>query len=67
MTNQVFGSDWTSDKLERVGNYVGANTTVFKQNVRNSYFTMIYVNAFTGTGLLFLLQDRDERRAGDAA
>jgi three-Cys-motif partner protein len=50
MSKHVFGGDWTSDKLERVRKYLCAYTTIFKKNVRASYFTTIYVDAFAGTG-----------------
>jgi three-Cys-motif partner protein len=50
MAKHVFGGDWTSDKLERVRKYLCAYTTIFKKNVRASYFTTIYVDAFAGTG-----------------
>jgi len=50
MSKHVFGGDWTSDKLERVRKYLCAYTTIFKMNVRASYFTTIYVDAFAGTG-----------------
>lgn len=50
MGKHVFGGDWTSDKLERVRKYLCAYTTIFKKNVRASYFTTIYVDAFAGTG-----------------
>jgi three-Cys-motif partner protein len=50
MVKHVFGGDWTSDKLERVRKYLCAYTTIFKKNVRASYFTTIYVDAFAGTG-----------------
>lgn len=50
MGKHVFGGDWTSDKLERVRKYLCAYTTIFKNNVRASYFSTIYVDAFAGTG-----------------
>jgi three-Cys-motif partner protein len=50
MAKHAFGGDWTSDKLERVRKYLCAYTTIFKKNVRASYFTTIYVDAFAGTG-----------------
>jgi three-Cys-motif partner protein len=50
MAKHVFGGDWTNDKLERVRKYLCAYTTIFKKNVRASYFTTIYVDAFAGTG-----------------
>jgi three-Cys-motif partner protein len=50
MAKHGFGGDWTSDKLERVRKYLCAYTTIFEKNVRASYFTTIYVDAFAGTG-----------------
>jgi three-Cys-motif partner protein len=50
MAKHVFGGDWTADKLERVGKYLCAYTTIFKKNPRASYFTTIYADAFAGTG-----------------
>lgn len=50
MAKHIFGGDWTADKLKRVGKYLCAYTTIFKNNVRASYFTTIYVDAFAGTG-----------------
>jgi three-Cys-motif partner protein len=50
MAKHVFGGDWTADKLERVRKYLCAYTTIFKKNVRASYFTTSYVDAFAGTG-----------------
>lgn len=50
MAKHVFGGDWTSDKLERVREYLCAYIKIFKQNPRATYFTTIYVDAFAGTG-----------------
>jgi len=50
MAKHAFGGDWTTDKLERVRKYLCAYTTIFKKNLRASYFTTIYVDAFAGTG-----------------
>lgn len=50
MAKHVFGGDWTADKLERVGKYLCAYTTIFKGNVGASYLTTTYVDAFAGTG-----------------
>lgn len=50
MSKHVFGGDWTSEKLEGVRKYLCAYTTIFKKNVRASFFTTIYVDAFAGTG-----------------
>jgi three-Cys-motif partner protein len=50
VAKHVFGGDWTGEKLERVRKYLCAYTTIFKKNVRASYFTTVYVDAFAGTG-----------------
>jgi three-Cys-motif partner protein len=49
-TEHTFGGEWTSEKLERVRKYLRAYTTIFERNQRASYFTIIYVDAFAGTG-----------------
>jgi three-Cys-motif partner protein len=50
MTENVFGGDWTRDKLERVRKYLCAYMTIFKKNSCARYFKTIYVDAFAGTG-----------------
>jgi three-Cys-motif partner protein len=45
-----FGGDWTAAKLERVGKYLTAYTTIFAKNPRAQKLTPIYVDAFAGTG-----------------
>jgi three-Cys-motif partner protein len=43
---QKFGGDWTQEKLARVQKYLTAYTTALK----NTPFTLIYIDAFAGTG-----------------
>jgi three-Cys-motif partner protein len=50
LARHAFGGNWTNIKLERVREYLCAYTKIFKKNVRASYFTIIYVDAFAGTG-----------------
>jgi len=45
-----FGGSWTQEKLDRVGAYLEAYTTIFHANERAQYFTTYYVDAFAGTG-----------------
>lgn len=50
MTQQMFGGDWTEEKLERVRKYLSAYTTIMKQNPRSKYYRIAYIDAFAGTG-----------------
>lgn len=43
---QKFGGDWTQEKLARVSSYLTAYTNALK----NTPFTLIYIDAFAGTG-----------------
>ena len=43
---QRFGGKWTDDKLDALGRYLKAYTTALK----NQPFTLMYVDAFAGTG-----------------
>jgi three-Cys-motif partner protein len=53
LTNQdEFGGAWTQLKLEALGKYLRAYTTIFKQNPRARYYSISYVDAFAGTGSL---------------
>lgn len=45
-----FGGEWTEEKLERLGKYLRAYTTIFTSNERAKFFTTTYVDAFAGTG-----------------
>lgn len=53
MTHQAeFGGAWTQRKLEALGKYLKAYTTIFKGNPRGRFFSISYVDAFAGTGIL---------------
>lgn len=53
MTQQMhFGGAWTQLKLDALGKYLRAYTRIFKRNPRAQFFTISYVDAFAGTGLL---------------
>jgi three-Cys-motif partner protein len=53
MTSQdEFGGAWTQQKLECLGKYLRAYTTIFKGNSRARFFSISYVDAFAGTGTL---------------
>lgn len=43
---QRFGGDWTTEKLSRVQKYLTAYTTALK----NTPFSLVYIDAFAGTG-----------------
>jgi three-Cys-motif partner protein len=49
---QEFGGAWTQHKLEALGKYRRAYTTIFKKNPRARYYSISYVDAFAGTGTL---------------
>jgi three-Cys-motif partner protein len=49
---QEFGGSWTQYKLEALGKYLRAYTTIFKKNLRARYYSISYVDAFAGTGTL---------------
>ena len=46
MALQSFGSDWTEDKLGRVGEYLERYNVALK----NQLFSREYIDAFAGTG-----------------
>lgn len=53
MTSQdQFGGAWTQQKLEALGKYLQAYTTIFKRNPRARFYSISYVDAFAGTGTL---------------
>lgn len=53
MTSQdEFGGAWTQQKLEALGKYLQAYTTIFKGNPRARFYSISYVDAFAGTGTL---------------
>ncbi|MDX1417453.1 MAG: hypothetical protein R3293_24830 [Candidatus Promineifilaceae bacterium] len=43
---QLFGGDWTEEKLSRIKEYLGQYTTALK----NQPFRTAYIDAFAGTG-----------------
>lgn len=47
-----FGGSWTQQKLEALGKYLRAYTTIFKRNPLARYYSITYVDAFAGTGTL---------------
>lgn len=61
---QAFGSDrWTSEKLEILRAYLDAYTTALK----NQRFTLVYVDAFAGSGAIEVADDEDGRRLLDGS
>ena len=56
-SQQSFGGNWTTEKLERVHKYLKAYTTIMKD--RNFHFA--YIDAFAGTGYRTYRQDADSR------
>jgi three-Cys-motif partner protein len=49
---EEFGGAWTQQKLEALGKYLRAYTTIFKRNQRAKFYSISYVDAFAGTGTL---------------
>jgi len=56
MSKQVFGGDWTEEKLNRIRKYLPAYTTILKEY----NFKYAYIDAFAGTGYR-TLKDTDEQ------
>ena len=53
MTSQdKFGGAWTQQKLDALGKYLQAYTTIFRKNRRAQFYSISYVDAFAGTGRL---------------
>jgi len=52
MEQQLFGGDWTQEKLQCLNKYLHAYTTIFQRNPQARYYTTVYVDAFAGTGSL---------------
>jgi three-Cys-motif partner protein len=52
MKQQLFGGDWTQEKLQCLTKYLHAYTTIFQSNPQARYYTTVYVDAFAGTGSL---------------
>ncbi len=51
---QIFGGEWTLEKLEMLENYLNAYTTVMKKQP----FKLVYIDAFAGTGELRFRRDQ---------
>ena len=58
ITGQIFGGDWTEQKLECVGKYLKAYTTIM--NKYKHRFSFAYIDAFAGTGYRELAIDEDD-------
>ena len=54
-TSQIFGGDWTEQKLECVSKYLRAYSTI----MNNQKFNYAYIDAFAGTGYRKQLLDED--------
>jgi three-Cys-motif partner protein len=53
LTRQTqFGGAWTQQKLQVLSKYLRAYTTIFKRNKRAQFYTISYVDAFAGTGVI---------------
>ena len=52
-----FGGDWTKEKLAILQKYLDAYTTVFK---KQTYFNIIYIDAFAGTGQIRPLKEYND-------
>ena len=50
-----FGGDWTVKKLEILGKYLDAYTSVFKNQ---TYLKLLYIDAFAGSGEIRLHQEK---------
>jgi three-Cys-motif partner protein len=51
-SHDEFGGAWTQQKLEALGKYLQAYTSIFKVNQKARFFSISYVDAFAGTGTL---------------
>ncbi len=63
MTNQGFGGDWTTDKLDRLRKYLEAYMVIFSRNPKARMLQTTYVDAFAGTGY----RKRDSSKTGQTA
>lgn len=52
MGEQIFGGDWTQDKLKRLEKYLLAYRAIFTGNPAACFYRTWYVDAFAGTGVL---------------
>src|SRR6266446_10383263 len=55
---QLFGGDWTDQKLERVRKYLAAYTKI----MHKQRFRFAYIDAFAGTGYRNLSQEDNPRQ-----
>jgi three-Cys-motif partner protein len=65
MKEQSFGGDWTESKLACLKAYLNSYRNIFTKNVRASYFTTWYVDAFAGTGTRSTNDPRSGQRESD--
>lgn len=49
---QLFGGNWTEEKLLCLRKYLQAYTSIFSANQKAKYFRTTYVDAFAGTGII---------------
>jgi len=49
---EQFGGAWTQQKLQVLSKYLRAYTTIFGKNKRPQFYTISYVDAFAGTGVI---------------
>src|SRR5579871_3088054 len=61
-SGHLFGGSWTEEKLELLTKYLKAYIRIFTVNPRARLLHTIYVDAFTGTGLI-TQQHHDETQA----
>lgn len=54
---QVFGGDWTEDKLNRIRKYLGAYATIMS---KYDFFQFSYIDAFAGAGYRTVINDSTE-------
>ncbi|MFE1748668.1 three-Cys-motif partner protein TcmP [Coleofasciculus sp. H7-2] len=59
MELEMFGGNWTTDKLERVRKYLKAYTTIMRNQKFKQY---MYIDAFAGTGWLTLKQNEQSEQ-----
>ena len=48
----MFGGSWTQQKLQVLSKYLRAYRKIFARNERARYFSVTYVDAFAGTGVI---------------
>lgn len=57
VTDQLFGGNWTEDKLERVKKYLSAYTKIMNKHP----FKFAYIDAFAGTGYRELGRENEQQ------